>query len=349
MFVKSPLYLDGCFGLYLPLYVTFYLINNNELILFIRYAMTYTTTVTDPVAGYSFPIDEGNNEYPAQITFQQVIIPPLRVDSFINDVKRIVVDENGNKTAAGDIPQIENLDIQTIKRSPRSGNGPFQIQLYLPQAINFRDGVAYQDVQLGAIGSSIEAGIKSGTGLGKAAFDAVVNEGSGLIDGLVNGITNDAGALGALKVASKINDTAASAVSSATRVALNPNARTLFQSVPIRSFTFQFKLVPNNAREVTRIESIIKKFREALYPEEIGFDQIALGYKFPDPFEIKMYYNDEEIFTRILPSYLRDVSVTYNSQGMGFYRDGGFTDAEISLTFTEMRPLNKTDVREQGY
>ena len=251
--------------------------------------------------------------------------------------------------AFGGLGSAVNVDVQTIKRTPRSGNGPFQIQLYLPQAINFRDGVAYQDVQLGAIGANIERSIQSGTGLGKAAFDAVVNEGSGLIDGLVNGITGDAGALAGLKVASKVSDTAANAVSSATRVALNPNSRTLFQSVPIRSFTFQFKLVPNNAREVTRIESIIKKFREALYPEEIGFDQIALGYKFPDPFEIKMYYNDEEIFTRILPSYLRDVSVTYNSQGMGFYRDGGFTDAEISLTFTEMRPLNKTDVREQGY
>ena len=337
----------------------------------------------------SFPEDQGSSEYPAKITFEQIHIPPLDAANFLQVANNIVTDpETGepikfdSRTPGGSAELIGGGDptiatelaktvfdiasdqtnqtavkLQTVRRTPRTGNTATnpdtpKIQLYLPPGINFRDGISYSDTtNLGAIGASIEQSLISGKGIAKAAFSAFVKDSKGLIDGMRNGIQGDAGSLAALKVANKFSkfERANAALASATRVALNPNTRTLFQSVPVRSFAFQFKMIPNSASEVKSIEAIIKRFRTVMYPEEIGTDAISLGYKFPDPFEIKMFYNNSEVFTRILPSYLRDVNVTYNTSGMGFHEDGGFTDCDVSLTFTESRPLSKDDVERGGY
>lgn len=332
----------------------------------------------------SFPEDQGSSEYPGKITFEQIHIPPLNAENFLQVANDIVTDpetgepirfnsnpQDANEFGGGDqqaevvrnaknvstIDTGSGIKLQTVKRTPRSGNTATnpdtpKIQLYLPPGINFRDGVSYSDTtNLGAIGASIENSLRSGEGIAKAAFNAFVQDSRGLINGLKTGVGGDAGSLAALKVANKFSkfEKANAALASATRVALNPNTRTLFQSVPVRSFAFQFKMIPNSASEVKSIEAIIKRFRTVMYPEEIGTDSISLGYKFPDPFEIKMYYKNSEVFTRILPSYLRDINVTYNTSGMGFHEDGGFTDCDVSLTFTESRPLSKDDVERGGY
>ena len=332
----------------------------------------------------SFPEDQGSSEYPGKITFEQIHIPPLNAENFLQVANTIVTDPETNEpiqfdsrtqganelssldqaaevargaTDRATIDTAAGIKVQTVRRTPRSGNTATnpntpKIQLYLPPGINFRDGISYSDTtNLGAIGASIENSLKSGDGIAKAAFNAFVNDSKGLINGLKTGVGGDAGSLDALNVANKFSkfERSNAALASATRVALNPNTRTLFQSVPVRSFAFQFKMIPNSASEVRAIEAIIKRFRTVMYPEEIGSDSISLGYKFPDPFEIKMFYKNSEVFTRILPSYLRDVNVTYNTSGMGFHEDGGFTDCDVSLTFTESRPLSKDDVERGGY
>jgi len=308
-----------------------------------------------PKGPYNFPIDD-TNEYPAEIVFRQINIAPLtaeKLENFVREVNREIITSNiegDPEIAVGS--SINNIDgaeektlVKTIKRTPAEADGEWWVSLYMPQSIPFNDGVAYQNVELGAIGAGIVNSLNSGKNLAQAAVSAVQQTTSGLIDGLVENVNSSAGSLAALKVASKVNTTAANAVSSATRVSLNPNSRTMFNSVPMRNFAFSFKLIPNNPKEVARIKSIIKKFRTAMYPEEIGFDQVAIGYKFPDPFEIKMLYRDKDVFTKILPSYLTNVTTTYNNAGQGFYKDGGFTDVEVTLSFTETRPLNREDIK----
>ncbi len=321
----------------------------------------------------SFPLDQGSTEYPGKITFEQIHIPPMDATAFLSAAEEVIIDpktsdpiipdqvdlEQGFVNANATVPtKPTDVKLQTVRRTPRSGNTATdpdtpKIQLYLPPNINFRDGISYSDTtNLGAIGADIAKSINEGTGIGTAAFNAFVNDGRSLIDGMLNGFgLGDGGSLAALKVANKFSkfERTNAALASATRVALNPNTRTLFQSVPVRSFAFQFKMIPNSALEVKAIEAIIKRFRTVMYPQEIGTDSISLGYKFPDPFEIKMFYDNKEVFTKILPSYLRDINVTYNTSGMGFHEDGGFTDVDVSLTFTESRPLSKDDVERGGY
>ena len=52
----------------------------------------------------------------------------------------------------------------------------------------------------------------------------------------------------------------------------NPNTRSLFKSVSLREFTFQFKFIPLSEQEHDHVISIIKFFRTELYPEDITVD-----------------------------------------------------------------------------
>lgn len=301
---------------------------------------------------YAFP-DRDQQEYPAKISFQQIIMKPIDATNLIAESGTNLLDaaQTASEAATDGAPATTvnvspGLDLQTIKRpASKSGDGPWKVELYMPQSIAFSDGANYQNVDLGAIGANIEGAVAAGTGAGAAILGAVSNEFTGLIGGIMNGVQGDAGKLAALKVASKLNDTAGAAVSSATRLALNPNTRQLFQSVPLREFSYTFQMIPESSREVDVIKNIIQSFREAIYPEEIGVGQISLAYRFPHPFEIKMEYNRRQVFSRILPSYLTAVTTTYNNQSMGFYEDGNFTDVTVGLSFRETRPLNKDDVK----
>ena len=318
---------------------------------------------------YEFPIDN-KGEYPAIISFRPREIAPLDISKFVSnsaDIARTVAEvsadgaegQEGNSAAdvANNVasealeaalniqPREPNL---SIKRMDQGKLGDWSIQLRMPSAQNFNDTIGYQNADLGAIGAGVEAGMSNGSGMIASAASSMGNEAKGFIDAIVGTAGGSGGSLAALKVASRLNTQAAQGVSSATRVALNPNSRTLFQSVSSRSHSFTFKLVPNSAEEVERIKEIIKKFRVAMYPDEIGVGQIAVGYKFPDPFDITMKYKGKNVFTKILTSYLTNCQVTYNSAGQGFYDDGGFTDAQITLSFTEIRPLNKQDIAQMG-
>ncbi len=155
------------------------------------------------------------------------------------------------------------------------------------------------------------------------------------------------GALIATRMAQAAPAGVGAGVQQATRIATNPNTRSLFRNVNQRRFTFTFQMIPESREEAEQIEKIIAFFREELYPEEIGVGQLGLGYRFPNMMEINVTYSKEwqNIITKILPCYLNDVSVQYNTQGMSFHKDGKFTDVSMTLNFTEYRPMNKDDVK----
>ena len=59
------------------------------------------------------------------------------------------------------------------------------------------------------------------------------------------------------------------AVKQASGVTLNPNTRSLFKSVALREFAFQFKFIPLSKQEHDTVIKIINFFRQNLYPENI--------------------------------------------------------------------------------
>ena len=247
-------------------------------------------------------------------------------------------------------PNLETeTDVQTIVRrhaDPIPQNDRY-VSLFLPQAFQLNEGVEYENVNIGAIGVQVQQGLNSPTGVASALAKAATNTG-GLVDGLKSNAGGEVAKLLGTRMAQAASTEIGAAVATSTRVATNPNTRSLFKNVNLRTFNFSFTLVPNSPKEAKTIENIIAFFRTELYPEEIGFQGIPMGYRFPNMIEIRLMNRNENVITRILPAYLMDVQVVYNSQSMSMHRgpnpNAEFTDVQLTLNFREYRPLNKQDV-----
>ena len=326
-----------------------------------------------------FPIDNKNIPYAAKIKFTAREIESFDVN-FLFDIADIPltnkkeVDEDRvdfgiqtflderykknlkeRKNTANNGPPgtatsgIFNATGQSFKGGPKGS-----ATLYLPQAIQITDGAAYSNVDLGILGAGSQKAMQEGanliptivTGIGDTVAnvtDAILNKSAG---------SQDMARLAVNRAANFIpGDKAKGAVSSATRVSINPNTRALFKSVPLREFTFTFKLIPTSKQETKEIKDIIKFFRTNLYPEVIQMGGINAGYKFPNVFQIELKYDNKKdrLATRILPSYIRSFSATYNASGMGFLEGGDFTEVDITMSFIESGTLHKALVQDKEY
>jgi len=326
----------------------------------------------------SYPlVDRG--QYQGQVRFRVIELSPLTaeqlsnlnfVDDILNSDALSKLDDKIDKDVSSSSEQEKQkrLDLTNKSAQKLKGNGnnsydnqsaqkkyAGSVTLYLPSALRIADAVQYNSTAaLGTIGGGVEAGLANGA----SALDAV---GAGLTQGIDSftslfgkgSLDRDASALALTRMSENFApDNVALGIKSATRVATNPNLRTLLENVPIRSVPFSFRLVAQSAEEAREIEKIIKFFRYQLYPDEIvgqiGGATVSLGYKFPDPFEITTTYKGKQVGTKFLDAYLSSVDVTYNEQSMGFHADGYPSDVNIQLNFVESKALTRKLV-EEGY
>ncbi len=316
-----------------------------------------------------FPIDITNDtKYEARVKFTALEVDAVDVASLFGQLKRIPAgdeteEENNALAGTGSLQNAQNSTfygdqnpslVQTGRtRAERIQNS---CVLYLPQAVQISDRAEYDNVDLGPIGAGVEAGMNAG----QSAMDAFASNAVSNVTSIVKAITGGeatgtpAGRLAVNRAARLIpNAQARGAVKASTRTSVNPNTRALFKSIPLREFTFNFKLIPTSYTETQEIKKIIKFFRSELYPELItlGDNGPAVGYEFPNVFEIALYYRDSQntLATKIQPSYIRNFSATYNSQSMAFFEGGDFTEVDISMSFIESQALDKQKVQQGGF
>lgn len=270
-------------------------------------------------------------------------------ESVGEDIKAAIGTENPEDVAKAKQQHKGLNNIPIIKDRPLIDTGR-RVSLYLPVGLQYRDNVAYDNMDLGGMGGAAEAGLKSGSGAISAMVD---NFKSTLSAGLGGAANKDVAKLAAVKLTSNLPDEVSGAFKSAAGVTTNPNTRVLFKSVALREFAFAFKFIAASPAEAEEIKEIIKLFRTELYPENInlsvGNSEVSIGYKFPNKFQINVEYDGDEVATRIKPCYLRDVGVTYNNTAMSMHADGNFNEIEMTLSFQESRTLNRKDVEEGGF
>ena len=270
-------------------------------------------------------------------------------------VTKLAVDK-----VSGDNPEAQQEAIEAVKGvqseyTPVTKRKPLtklnrQVSLYIPAGLQFRDNVAYDNMQIGGMGAAAETGLQSGSGVVKSLMEQAGKTIGAAMKGAANA---DIAKLATVKLTSRFPDEIAGAFRSAGQVTTNPNTRVLFKEVALREFAFTFKFIATSKKEAEEVKEIIKLFRTELYPENITVpiagSEISVGYRFPNKFQINLEYDGEEIATRIKPCFLRDVNVTYNNTAMAMHSDGNFQEIEMSLSFQETRTLNRKDVEEEGF
>lgn len=219
-----------------------------------------------------------------------------------------------------------------------------EVLLYLPQGLQFRDNVTYENVDVGATGAAVAGGASV---LGSMA-DGV----GSFVNGLTGGGANDGLAkLATVKLASsagKFSDEVTAGLKLQTGVTTNPNQRSLFKQVNMREFAFNFKMIARSKEEAAQVKKIVNFFRSELYPEDIpvtiGGQELSLGYQFPNKFNLEFEYDGKTIAHKVKPCFLRSVDTTYNASQMAFHDDGEFLEVDMNLNFTETVTLSKKDI-----
>jgi hypothetical protein len=138
--------------------------------------------------------------------------------------------------------------------------------------------------------------------------------------------------------------------------ALNNNLELLFNGPMLRSFTFNFKLTPREAKEAELIKNIIRYFKKSMVP---GLSDSKLFLLAPNVFKIRYIYTGQgdraenhPYLNRIKVAALRDFSVNYSPDGnyMTYAPvdrtdagGGSMTQYDLSMTFGEIDPIYEPD------
>ena len=296
---------------------------------------------------YQFPLEE-QDKYPARITFQT--LKPQSYGFSVNSVadaqnpnsidNEAQSDSNGNFFSnLGDIAsQLWNSDI--IKNVPQFGRS---VELYMPAGVQIQDGVVFDNADFGITGNTAFEGAGSARDVISRLNPAM--EITNLTEKIKNAANkNDAANAAAAFAASKAGSTRGAIVSSALQTTINPNTRAVFKTVPLREFSFAFKLLPQSQQEAREIVDIVNMFREEIYPEVYKVGNTPISYKFPNQFMITLDYDGKDVDIMILPSYLINMNTTYNGSSASFYRDGKFSEIDLTLSFRESRTLSRQDI-----
>lgn len=229
-------------------------------------------------------------------------------------------------------------------------SGP--VTLYLPEAIPISDQANYDRFDMGPIGAVAAGYLNKGAGITESLYKSITEGASSVGDLLKgkSGLSTELANLAAVRLAPEALGGEKFARSQ-LGVTVNPNWKSFFRDVELRTFSFSFKLIASSSAEAEQIQKIIKVFRTELYPETIsgpGELNVPIGYKFPNRFKITMQYNGKILPIKFLDSHLMSVQTVYNPSSMGWHADGHPSDVALTLNFGEPEALSKQRIKE-GY
>jgi len=268
----------------------------------------------------------------------------------------ISIGQNSNNESLVGSPQ---------SRKNRGKNLKEVILLPMPSNISDNNAVKYSESSLnsiiGAAASGVigimESGAKEGD-IGKklqAAYYEALKSGKNVADaaGDISGIQGFA----TRKLASSAigiiggNITPSQLLARTTGEILNPNLELLFNGPTLRTFRFQFKMVPRSEDEGKQIKKIIRAFKEYMAPRVEGASIENTFLKTPSVFELtyKQGSEDHLYLHRFKQCFLESISVNYTGAGVYSTYDNGTPVAMImDLSFKEIEPVYDVDQNEEG-
>ena len=223
-------------------------------------------------------------------------------------------------------------------------NKPVQLHTWFPTpaGVAFSDSAEYNTVSLGAIGGAIAGQVQEAMKNNATSSD--------IAGTVLNKVTSlKASDIGTII---KANNPYKDQISLVMRSVKNPNTNVIFDSHPIRTFSFSFKMIAKSADETELIRQIHERFRHYTYAEVVN-EATNFMLAFPPTWLIRFFTPDKDgnfsestHIPRIFSCYLRSVGTTINSGSVTFYNDGAPTEVDITLEFQETRALNRKDIKE---
>ena len=228
------------------------------------------------------------------------------------------------------------------------------ISLYLPANVTDTTSAVYDDTPTGILGMAAQdlkdfanlagaVGQKDYEAMGEAGAKALGDFSQEALKRLGGALAESlAGAEGAIPLANRVFGQAD-----------NPFVEVFFNTMNVRSFTYNFNFAPRSEEETNEIQQIIQLFRFHMAPElQLNNSRY---YTLPATFDIHYMYKaqngngyENDYFNRIGTCVLENVSTNYTPNGVKSFADGAPTQITMSLTFRETEVLTKEKINA-GY
>ena len=236
-----------------------------------------------------------------------------------------------------EIQSYNRIQIRTIGASV---DYPLIASLPIPVGLPIADNLSYGSTNLNQMGALAQDALKNGV---PSAIENAKQAAKGAGDSTTQAavlaqILSKTGGIG-----TKTTDAISDAVLYNKRTLLNPNQVTTFSGSNTRSYSLEFKLVAQSAKESTDIRELIKRLQYNAYPAG-NF----LVLKYPSEFKISVLSAGTEDHNRyyspIYNCFLMNISAAYNASGNSFYSDGAPLDVSLTLGFQETKALTRDDL-----
>ena len=239
----------------------------------------------------------------------------------------------------------------TIKKGVKSSSENTKritdsVAMYLPPNVEDNTIANYNDAKTGVAGFLVASGFDAQGKDAKAIAESVI----GSMEGILKDTTMRAiGVVGELFGAEGTEGLAKKAFGEAD----NPYMEVLFDSMQLRTFTYNFQFAPRSEKESYEVQRIIQLFRFHMAPELRPGVNRYLGL--PSTFDIHYMFlssagiaSENNFYNRIATCVLQDCSVNYTPGGVKSFEDGGPTQTTMKLSFKEIQLLTKEKIGE-GY
>ena len=225
------------------------------------------------------------------------------------------------------------------------------IAIYLPPNVVDTTSATYNDMATGMMGYAAAGALDFSTFVGDGDYEAAAKT----LTGGFAAFTTEALKRSAAALAESLSGSEG-AVELGNRVfgqADNPYLEVLFETMNVRSFTYNFTFAPRNEDERNECQRIIQLFRFHMAPELQGGQSRFLTL--PSEFDIHYMYQakdgvatENDYYNRIGTCVLENCEVNYAPEGVKSFGDGSPTKINMALTFKETEVLTKEKI-SQGF
>jgi len=225
------------------------------------------------------------------------------------------------------------------------------VAIYLPPNVQDNTTATYNDMQTGMLGYAAASGLDFTKFMGNKDYEGAAKA----LTGGLAGFATEAAKRAAAGLAEALAG-AEGATQLANRVfgqADNPYMEVLFETMNVRSFTYNFTFAPRNEEERDDVQAIIQLFRFHMAPELQGAQSRFLTL--PSEFDIHYMYqakdgtnSENDYYNKIATCVLENVAVDYTPGQVRSFADGSPTQITMGLTFKETETLTKDKINA-GY
>ena len=220
------------------------------------------------------------------------------------------------------------------------------VALYLPGGVQDTTTANYNDSKTGIAGFLVATGAVAVGGDAKKISESIVAGTEGILKDSAARAIGLVAELGGAEGAEQL-------VKKAFGEADNPYMEVLFDSMALRTFTYNFTFAPKNEQEALEVQKIIQLFRFHMAPELRPGVNRYLGL--PSQFDLHYMYlskdgatSENNFYNRIATCVLQNCDVNYTPNGVKSFEDGGPVTTTMTLAFKEIELLTKDKIAE-GY